>query len=175
MNVRALMAQAVRCNGDRIAVIHGDRRLTFSEAWDRGVRLANALIALGLQPGDRVAVLEDNCIEAADFIQACAIANLVRVPLHARNAPEAHQHMIGHTGCKALSNLSLPSSQMISTLSATPAARPARPRQPLSRTVPGSTEYATGFTSFRRSFPGTVACISDRSRMVRDTSISRSG
>ena len=102
MDVRSLMAQAVRCNGERIAVIHGDRQLTFNDAWDRGVRLANGLIALGLEPGDRVAVLEDNCIEAADFIQACAIANLVRVPLHARNAPEAHQHMIGHTGCKAV-------------------------------------------------------------------------
>lgn len=102
MDVRTQMAQAVRYNSERIAVIHGDRRLTFAEAWDRGIRLANALIALGLQPGDRVAVLEDNCIEAADFIQACAIANLVRVPLYARNAPEAHQHMIGHTGCKAV-------------------------------------------------------------------------
>lgn len=102
MDVRALMAQAVRCNGDRIAVIHGDRRLTFDQAWERGIRLANGLRDLGLQPGDRVAVLEDNCIEAADFIQACAIANLVRVPLYARNAPEAHQHMIGHTGCKAI-------------------------------------------------------------------------
>lgn len=102
MDVRALMAQAVRCNGERIAVIHGDRRLTFNEAWDHGVRLANALLALGLEPGDRVAVLEDNSIEAADFIQACAIAGFVRVPLYARNAPEAHQHMIGHTGCKAV-------------------------------------------------------------------------
>jgi acyl-CoA synthetase (AMP-forming)/AMP-acid ligase II len=102
MDVRTQMAQAVRYNGERIAVIHGDRRLTFNEAWDRGIRLANGLIALGLQPGDRVAVLEDNCIEAADFIQACAIANLVRVPLYARNAPEAHQHMIVHTGCKAV-------------------------------------------------------------------------
>jgi acyl-CoA synthetase (AMP-forming)/AMP-acid ligase II len=78
MNVRALMAQAARYNGTRIAVIHGDRRLTFDEAWDRGVRLANGLLALGLQPGDRVAVLEDNCIEAADFILR---------PQRARSAP----------------------------------------------------------------------------------------
>ncbi len=102
INVRALMAQAVRYHGERIAVIHGDRRLTFNQAWERGVRLANGLLAIGLEPGDRVAVLEDNSIEAADFIQACAIAGLVRVPLYARNAPEAHQHMIGHTGCKGV-------------------------------------------------------------------------
>ncbi len=102
MDVRALMAQSVRINSERVAVIHGARRLTFREAWDRGVRLANALIGLGLKPGDRVASLEDNCIEAADLIQACSIANLVRVPLYARNAREAHVHMIGNTACRAV-------------------------------------------------------------------------
>jgi acyl-CoA synthetase (AMP-forming)/AMP-acid ligase II len=102
MDVRALMAQAARCNAERIAIIHGERQLTFSEAWERGIRLANGLLALGLKPRDRVAVLEDNGIEAADFIQACAIANLVRVPLYARNAPDAHEHMMAHTGCKAV-------------------------------------------------------------------------
>jgi len=102
MNVRALMAQAVRYNSERTAVVHGARRLTFAAAWERGVRLANALLALGLRPGDRIAVLEDNCIEASDFFQACAIANLVRVPLYARNGQDAHLHMMAHTGCRAV-------------------------------------------------------------------------
>ena len=78
----------------RIAVVSGDRRLTYGEAWDRGVRLANALLGLGLDAGDRVAVLEDNCIAASDFFLATAIANLVRVPLYKRNSREAHQHML---------------------------------------------------------------------------------
>src|SRR5882762_3499245 len=59
-------------------------------------------MALGLAPGERVAVLEDNSKEAADFFLAAGIANLVRVPLYPRNSREAHLHMIGHTGCKAL-------------------------------------------------------------------------
>jgi acyl-CoA synthetase (AMP-forming)/AMP-acid ligase II len=67
MDVRTLMHQAVRNHGDRDCVSHGERRLTFSEAWQRGIRLANAFLAMGLQPGDRVGVLEDNSIEAADF------------------------------------------------------------------------------------------------------------
>ena len=102
MDVRALMAQSVRINSERVAVIHDARRLTFREAWTRGIQLANALISLGLKPGDRIASLEDNCIEAADLIQACAIANLVRVPLYARNAREAHAHMIANTDCRAI-------------------------------------------------------------------------
>ncbi len=43
MDVRTLMHQAVINHGDRECVAHGERRLTFNEAWLRGVRLANAL------------------------------------------------------------------------------------------------------------------------------------
>jgi acyl-CoA synthetase (AMP-forming)/AMP-acid ligase II len=102
MDVRTLMQQAVVNNANRECVVHGDRRLTFTQAWQRGIQLANGLLALGLEPGDRVGVLEDNSIEAADFFHGTAIANLVRVPLYPRNGLEAHTHMLSHTGCKAL-------------------------------------------------------------------------
>ncbi|MBM3558217.1 MAG: AMP-binding protein, partial [Alphaproteobacteria bacterium] len=60
---------------DQVAVIHRERRATFREAWGRGLRLANALLALGLRPGDRVGVLEDNSIQAADFFLGATAAN----------------------------------------------------------------------------------------------------
>jgi acyl-CoA synthetase (AMP-forming)/AMP-acid ligase II len=102
MDVRGLMRQSAQFNARRTAIVHGDRRLTFAEAWERGVRFANGLTEMGLRPGDRVAVLEDNSIEAQDFFVGAAIAGLVRVPLYARNSPESHDHMVGHTGCRAL-------------------------------------------------------------------------
>lgn len=78
------------------------RRLTFDEAWGRGLRLANALLDLGLQPGDRVGVLEDNTLESVDFFCGTAATNLVRVPLYPRNGRDAHRHMLDHTDCRAL-------------------------------------------------------------------------
>jgi acyl-coenzyme A synthetase/AMP-(fatty) acid ligase len=39
MDVRTRMRSAARCNARREAVAAGDRRLTFAEAWERGVRL----------------------------------------------------------------------------------------------------------------------------------------
>ncbi|MEM9042414.1 MAG: AMP-binding protein [Actinomycetota bacterium] len=102
MDVRGLMRQAARLNAKRLAVIHGDRQLTFDEAWWRGLRMANALLSLGLEPGDRVGVLEDNSIEAQDFFAGATAANLVRVPLYARNSRESHVHMLTHTGCRAV-------------------------------------------------------------------------
>lgn len=102
MDVRTLMRRAAHHYSDREAIVHNETRLTFAEAWERGVRLANGLLALGLTPGDRVGVLEDNSIEAADLFQAAAIANLVRVPLYPRNGRTAHLHMLGHTNCRAV-------------------------------------------------------------------------
>ncbi len=96
------MRQAARLNADRVAVIHGERALTFAEAWSRGMRMANALQSFGLKPGDRVGVLEDNSIEAQDFYAGATAANLVRVPLYARNSRESHIHMLTHTGCRAV-------------------------------------------------------------------------
>ena len=96
------MRQSARFNERRTAVVHGDRRLNYGEAWERGVRLANGLLSLGLEPGDRVGVLEDNSIGAQDLFAGAAAAGLVRVPLYARNAPQSHRHMLEHTSCRAL-------------------------------------------------------------------------
>jgi acyl-CoA synthetase (AMP-forming)/AMP-acid ligase II len=96
------MRRAAQHYSDHEAIVHAGTRLSFAQAWERGVRLANGLLGMGLKPGDRVGVLEDNSVEAADLFQAAAIANLVRVPLYPRNGRPAHSHMLGHTNCKAL-------------------------------------------------------------------------
>jgi acyl-CoA synthetase (AMP-forming)/AMP-acid ligase II len=102
LDVRSAMRRSARFHRDRPAVVSDGTELTFGEVWQRGLRLANALIAAGLEPGDRVAVLEDNCIEAADFYVGSVAANLVRVPLYRRNSAEAHYGMLAGTGCKAV-------------------------------------------------------------------------
>lgn len=102
MDVTTLMRQAARLNAHATAVITQDRTLTFAEAWDRGVRVANALIAMGVQPGDRVAGLEDNNLGCVDLYLGAAIAGAVRVPLYPRNSGRAHQDMLEGTQCKVL-------------------------------------------------------------------------
>jgi acyl-CoA synthetase (AMP-forming)/AMP-acid ligase II len=102
VDVPSLMRQAVSLNRRRTAVITEHRELTFEQMWDRGVRLANALRALGVRPGDRVAGLEDNNLGAADLFLGAAIAGAVRVPLYARNSAEAHAHMVEQTGTRVV-------------------------------------------------------------------------
>lgn len=102
MDVTTLMRQAARLNAAFPAVVTEDRSLTFAQAWDRGVRLANALIGWGVRPGDRVAGLEDNNLGCADLYLGCAIAGAVRVPLYPRNSRLAHRDMLEGTTCKVL-------------------------------------------------------------------------
>jgi acyl-CoA synthetase (AMP-forming)/AMP-acid ligase II len=100
MDVRTMMRQAVEFNADRPAIITESRTFTFTEAWERGVRLANGLRALGIHQGDRVAGVQDNNLGAADFVIGCAIAGVVRVPLYPRNSREAHANMLEGTQCR---------------------------------------------------------------------------
>jgi len=102
MDVRSILRRSAAMNHDRIAVVADGRRLTFDEMWQRGVRLANGLLALGLEPQDRIGTLEDNGLGAADTFVGAAAANLVRVPLYARNARHAHAVMLNNVGARAL-------------------------------------------------------------------------
>jgi len=102
LTVTGLMRQSARYNSQRTAIICEGQKLSFAEAWQRGVKMANLLLELGLSPGDRVGVLEDNALESQDFFLGCAIAGLVRVPLYARNTLDSHEHMLGHTGCRGI-------------------------------------------------------------------------
>ncbi|GAC1581791.1 MAG: class I adenylate-forming enzyme family protein [Sphingomicrobium sp.] len=100
MELRTQLRRAAAYFAGNEALVHSDRRLSFAEAWARGTRLANALADYGLRPGDKVATLEKNSVEAVDIFLAAAIGNFVRVPLYARNRRESHAHMMQHTGCR---------------------------------------------------------------------------
>ncbi|MET7395724.1 AMP-binding protein [Dactylosporangium sp. NPDC005572] len=102
IDVRTAMRRAAGFHRNRPAVMAGGRTLTFAEAWERGIRFANALISLGAKPGDRIAVLEDNVLASSDYFLGTAISNTVRVPLYRRNSEEAHRHMLQQSGSSIL-------------------------------------------------------------------------
>ena len=79
----ALRAHA-RIYPDRPGARDLSRSMTFREWNARSCRLANALVGLGLQKGDRVAVLAYNCVEWMEIYAAAAKAGLVAVPINFR-------------------------------------------------------------------------------------------
>lgn len=60
------------------------RSMTFRQWNDRACRLANGLLSLGLQKGDRVGVLAYNCVEWMEIYAATAKAGLIAVPINFR-------------------------------------------------------------------------------------------
>jgi fatty-acyl-CoA synthase len=60
------------------------RSMTFRQWNQRSCRLANALLGLGLDKGDRIAVLAYNCVEWMEIYAATAKAGLVAVPINFR-------------------------------------------------------------------------------------------
>ena len=76
-------------SGDTVALVDGDRRITYSDFDRRTDRLARAFRDLGVQQGDRVAVLMVNCAELLETMFAAAKLGAVFVPINFRlSAPE---------------------------------------------------------------------------------------
>ncbi|MFF3669375.1 AMP-binding protein [Microtetraspora malaysiensis] len=85
-----------------IAVIDGDRRLSYAALHDRSSRLANALLSSGLIPGDTVALLLANQLEYPEAAAGLAKAGLVMVPLNPRLTPSEIAFIVEHSRARAL-------------------------------------------------------------------------
>src|SRR5437763_3963902 len=58
----SILAGAATRYGDKIAVTHGGRELSFTEVYRAACQFANALRGQGIEPGDTVAVHMPNCL-----------------------------------------------------------------------------------------------------------------
>jgi acyl-CoA synthetase (AMP-forming)/AMP-acid ligase II len=87
MNLGMYTARSARFWADRPAILFRDGALSYAQLEQRSNRLAHALLALGLQRGDRVAVVSPNRPEIVELECALYKAGLVKVALNARLAP----------------------------------------------------------------------------------------
>src|ERR1043166_5172603 len=71
----------------RTAVVCGEQRFTYAQLSDRTARQAEALLSLGLKPGDRVAFLSANCHRLLEGYYGVLEAGGVLLPLNIRLAP----------------------------------------------------------------------------------------
>ena len=102
LTIADAVATQARLNPDKIGTRDSSRALSFAE-WDRRANaLAHGLLALGLQKGDRVALLAYNCIEWMEIYVALARAGLVAVPLNFRLAPQEIAYILVHSEARAV-------------------------------------------------------------------------
>jgi long-chain acyl-CoA synthetase len=87
---------------EKIGVVGGDTRLNFAQLNSRVNRLANALPDLGLNRGDRFAVLNPNCYQYVEFYFAAAKAGTPIVPLNYRYGKDELTHVLNDSGAGVL-------------------------------------------------------------------------
>jgi acyl-CoA synthetase (AMP-forming)/AMP-acid ligase II len=102
VQIADLIRRAGRQYGAAPALVDGERVVSFAEFDELTDRLGNALLARGLQTGDRVAVLMPNGIDGVVAYYALAKAGLVRVPLNARETAHEHAYKIEDSQARAL-------------------------------------------------------------------------
>ena len=100
--VHHFLERNAHLNPDKVAIVHGKVRTTYSEINTRADNLANYLISIGTQKGDRIALLMENCVEYVisyyGIMKACAVA----VPLNSDIKPEGLRYAIDDLEAKIL-------------------------------------------------------------------------
>src|SRR6201993_5570209 len=87
---------------DKVGTRDLTRSLTFREWNDRSCKLANALVGLGLEKGDRIAVLAYNCLEWMEIYGAVVKAGLVVVPINFRLVGSEVRYIVENSEAKAV-------------------------------------------------------------------------
>ena len=88
--------------GSAPCITFNDRTISFTDLDERSSRVAQALIAAGVKPQERVAFLDKNGPEFFEVLFGCAKANAVIVPVNWRLAPPEMAHIINDSRAPVL-------------------------------------------------------------------------
>jgi long-chain acyl-CoA synthetase len=102
MDVGYALRRARQLHADAIAAYDGDRLVTFAQFADRVARTAGALRNLGVQPGDRVAVLMLNSLRYFELYHAVPLAGAIIVPINIRWNPAEIGFGLSDSGTRLL-------------------------------------------------------------------------
>jgi acyl-CoA synthetase (AMP-forming)/AMP-acid ligase II len=92
--VATLVSGQARLHPAHIAIVDGDRRVTYGELEERSQRLANVLAAAGVASGDRIALLSENRGEILEVFLAAARLGAIVACQNWRLAPPELAHCV---------------------------------------------------------------------------------
>ena len=96
------LQRAVQVAPEKTAVIDGAKRFSYLEFHERCARLAGAMYQLGLDKGERVAILAANCHQYLETYVGIPAGGLVVVPLNTRHAEPELAYALEDAGAKVL-------------------------------------------------------------------------
>jgi len=81
VNLKLMLEESAKRYSDKTAILSGDRRLSFTDLDNDSNKVANALIRMGIEKGDRVAILSSNSPEFAITYFGIIKTGAILVPL----------------------------------------------------------------------------------------------
>ena len=97
-----MVAAAAERFADRVAIRDGDTTLSFAELRAAADRFGAALVASGVDPGDRVAIWAFNSVEWVIAVLGIFAAGGVLVPVNTRFKGHEAADMLARSGARAL-------------------------------------------------------------------------
>jgi O-succinylbenzoic acid--CoA ligase len=101
-DLHRMIAATAAANPDAPALIGEEGEVTYSELMDRTARIAGGLLADGIQPGDRVALLMGNRFAFVETFVACQRIGAVSVPLNPLQKAQEIAYAVNQCGASAL-------------------------------------------------------------------------
>ncbi len=89
-------------DSDALISSHQNLRLNYAQLLERSQNLGLGLLALGLEPGDRVGIWATNCAEWTITQFGTALAGLVLVNINPDYRPRELEYALNKVGCSAL-------------------------------------------------------------------------
>ena len=102
MSLGKMLAENAGTYAERVAVIHGDRRITYRELEQAACALANHLRSRGLGKGDMVALMLPNCPEFIIAYFGIQKMGGVAVTLNVQSTPYELRHLLGNSDTRCL-------------------------------------------------------------------------
>ncbi len=102
MQITSMIRRAAQINPNGIATICKDRQQTWAQMLTRVAKLAGALQALGMKPGDRVALLSLNSDRYIEYYFAVVWGGGAMMPMNVRWAPAECAYALNDAGAKIL-------------------------------------------------------------------------
>ena len=102
MNLGQILKVNARKFPNTVALKDQTRQFTFPELNVRVNKLADSLLKLGLQKGDKVAVLMENSIEIVEIFLATAKTGLIIVPINFRLVGQEVSYIVNNSDARAM-------------------------------------------------------------------------
>ncbi len=102
LTVGRILDQRVREEGERVYCRFGEERLTLAALGARVNRFANGLLALGVRPGDRMAVMLPNHPDYVVAFLAMVRLGVCQVPVNVKLQGPSLQHLVDHSALRGL-------------------------------------------------------------------------